>query len=179
MPPATTYVWAVVTGLRSCGGVYPLSLAVATSCFSTYDLATCPTTGSLRWCPTTHPPWGGRLTTYPASALLVPHLTTHHPRAGEQQPLRRGVASRQTHAARADQLSLLATHPHSDAWSSFGSGDVRAGGEPPAQRFSRSRTCEAPLRSAPRSWLARRAQQRHAARREQGRRRRQQALREQ
>ena len=33
----------------------------------------------VRRCPTTHPPWGGRLTTYPASALRVPDLTTHLP----------------------------------------------------------------------------------------------------
>jgi len=33
----------------------------------------------VRRCPTTHPPWGGRLTTYPASALRVADLTTHHP----------------------------------------------------------------------------------------------------
>ena len=53
----------------------PYKTPVRTSCLSTYDLSDHP----VRRCPTTHPPWGGRLTTYPARALPVPDLTTHDP----------------------------------------------------------------------------------------------------
>ena len=57
----------------------------------------------VRRCPTTHPPWGGRLTTHPASALLVTGGSSDDPpttRRGtaSSQPLRRGVPTRQRKA---------------------------------------------------------------------------------